>query len=78
MNGISGLVKDTLPNYLSSLPIPDSFTGWFKLSCKCNNHIHITPHSITFAPAFLQFEVQKSLENVTFCYSNWREIGDSE
>ncbi|XP_055385161.1 CDGSH iron-sulfur domain-containing protein 2 homolog [Condylostylus longicornis] len=26
------LIKETLPNYLSNLPIPDSFGGWFKLS----------------------------------------------
>jgi len=31
MEALSGLVKVTLPNYLSNLPIPDSFTGWFKL-----------------------------------------------
>lgn len=34
MEALSSLVKVTLPNYLSSLPIPDSFTGWFKLGCK--------------------------------------------
>lgn len=34
MEALSGLVKVTLPNYLSSLPIPNSFTGWFKLGCK--------------------------------------------
>jgi hypothetical protein len=31
MEPISGAVKVTLPNYLSGLPIPDSFGGWFKL-----------------------------------------------
>lgn len=31
MEALSSLVKVTLPNYLSNLPIPDSFTGWFKL-----------------------------------------------
>ncbi|KAL7729378.1 hypothetical protein ACLKA6_008944 [Drosophila palustris] len=34
MEPISHLVKSTLPNYLSNLPIPDSFGGWFKLSFK--------------------------------------------
>ncbi|KAI8045360.1 CDGSH iron-sulfur domain-containing protein 2 homolog [Drosophila gunungcola] len=34
MEGISQLVKSTLPNYLSNLPIPDSIGGWFKLSFK--------------------------------------------
>ena len=29
---LGSLVKTTIPNYLSDLPIPDSFTGWFKLS----------------------------------------------
>uniref|UniRef100_A0A1A9VVV1 CDGSH iron-sulfur domain-containing protein 2 homologue n=1 Tax=Glossina austeni TaxID=7395 RepID=A0A1A9VVV1_GLOAU len=29
---MAGLIKTTLPNYLSGLPIPDTFTGWFKLS----------------------------------------------
>lgn len=31
---MSSLVKVTLPNYLSNLPIPDSFTGWFRLGGK--------------------------------------------
>lgn len=34
MEALSGLVKVTLPNYLSNLPIPNSFTGWFKLGSK--------------------------------------------
>ncbi|EDW39063.1 GL13882 [Drosophila persimilis] len=34
MEPISHVVKSSLPNYLSSLPIPDSFGGWFKLSFK--------------------------------------------
>ncbi|KAH8318878.1 hypothetical protein KR074_008813 [Drosophila pseudoananassae] len=34
MEPLSQLVKSTLPNYLSNLPIPDSFGGWFKLSFK--------------------------------------------
>jgi len=34
MESLSQLVKSTLPNYLSNLPIPDSVGGWFKLSCK--------------------------------------------
>jgi hypothetical protein len=31
MEVISRVVKVTLPNYLSGLPIPDSIGGWFKL-----------------------------------------------
>ncbi|EDV90754.1 CDGSH iron-sulfur domain-containing protein 2 homolog [Drosophila grimshawi] len=34
MEPISHLVKSSLPNYLSSLPVPDSLGGWFKLSFK--------------------------------------------
>ncbi|XP_037912450.1 CDGSH iron-sulfur domain-containing protein 2 homolog [Hermetia illucens] len=34
MEGLSTLIKSTLPNYLSNLPIPNSFTGWFKLGFK--------------------------------------------
>lgn len=41
METLSGLVKVTLPNYLSNLPIPDSFTGWFKLGCKYWAHLII-------------------------------------
>lgn len=37
MEALSSLVKVTLPNYLSNLPIPDSITGWFKLGCKLQN-----------------------------------------
>ena len=32
MKVMSNLVKETLPNYLHSLPIPDSLSGWFSLS----------------------------------------------
>ncbi|XP_059056762.1 CDGSH iron-sulfur domain-containing protein 2 homolog [Achroia grisella] len=31
---ISNLVKNTIPNYLSSLPIPDTFGGWFQLGVR--------------------------------------------
>uniref|UniRef100_A0A1B0GLK5 CDGSH iron-sulfur domain-containing protein 2 homologue n=1 Tax=Lutzomyia longipalpis TaxID=7200 RepID=A0A1B0GLK5_LUTLO len=31
---LSSLVKETLPNYLSNLPIPDTFGGWFRLGFK--------------------------------------------
>lgn len=34
MELLSTLVKSTIPNYLSGLPIPNSFGGWFKLGCK--------------------------------------------
>ncbi|XP_030369915.1 CDGSH iron-sulfur domain-containing protein 2 homolog [Scaptodrosophila lebanonensis] len=34
MEPISHLIKQSLPNYLSSLPIPDTIGGWFKLSLK--------------------------------------------
>ncbi|XP_023339436.1 CDGSH iron-sulfur domain-containing protein 2 homolog [Eurytemora carolleeae] len=31
MQLVNHLVKDSLPNYLSSLPIPDTILGWFSL-----------------------------------------------
>ena len=31
MEAISTLVRVSLPNYLSNLPIPSSFGGWFSL-----------------------------------------------
>ena len=31
MEAISSLVKVSLPEYLSNLPIPNSFGGWFSL-----------------------------------------------
>jgi hypothetical protein len=31
MQAVSSLVKVTLPRYLSDLPLPDSFGGWFSL-----------------------------------------------
>ncbi|XP_022909178.1 CDGSH iron-sulfur domain-containing protein 2 homolog [Onthophagus taurus] len=34
MQPFAGLVKTTIPNYLSGLPIPDSIGGWFKLGFK--------------------------------------------
>ncbi|ALC44606.1 CG1458 [Drosophila busckii] len=32
--GVSNFIKSTFPNYLSNLPVPDSFGGWFQLSFK--------------------------------------------
>ncbi|GAB0092511.1 CDGSH iron-sulfur domain-containing protein 2 homolog [Sergentomyia squamirostris] len=29
-----GFVRESLPNYLSNLPIPDTFGGWFRLGFK--------------------------------------------
>jgi len=34
MQSLSSLVKTTIPDYLSNLPIPDSFGGFFKLGVK--------------------------------------------
>lgn len=34
METVSGLVKVTLPNYLSGLPIPNTIGGWFRLGCE--------------------------------------------
>ncbi|XP_019878568.1 CDGSH iron-sulfur domain-containing protein 2 homolog [Aethina tumida] len=34
MHLLSSLVKETVPNYLSGLPIPDTIGGWFKLGIK--------------------------------------------
>ncbi|KAL1139533.1 hypothetical protein AAG570_006516 [Ranatra chinensis] len=34
MHPISTLVKTSIPNYLSGLPIPDTIGGWFKLGVK--------------------------------------------
>ncbi|XP_038223035.1 CDGSH iron-sulfur domain-containing protein 2 homolog [Zerene cesonia] len=32
MNSVSVLIKESIPNYLTGLPIPESFDGWFRLS----------------------------------------------
>merc|ERR1712221_12929 len=32
MNCVSHLVKESIPNYLHNLPIPDTLLGWFSLS----------------------------------------------
>lgn len=42
METLSSLVKVSVPNYLSSLPIPNSFGGWFKLGCMCCRVTHFT------------------------------------
>lgn len=34
MQLVSNLVKITIPNYLASLPIPDTVGGWFRLGGK--------------------------------------------
>lgn len=31
MHGLAHLIRETIPNYLRDLPVPDSFTGIFKL-----------------------------------------------
>lgn len=33
MQCVHSLIKTTIPNYLSGLPIPNSIGGWFKLGC---------------------------------------------
>lgn len=35
MYPISTLVKESVPNYLKNLPIPDSIGGWFRLGGEC-------------------------------------------
>jgi len=32
MQVVNHIVKESLPNYLANLPIPDTILGWFKLS----------------------------------------------
>ncbi|KAF7265441.1 hypothetical protein GWI33_021100 [Rhynchophorus ferrugineus] len=34
MQPVASLVKISIPSYLSNLPIPDSFGGWFRLGFK--------------------------------------------
>ncbi|CAG9863647.1 unnamed protein product [Phyllotreta striolata] len=34
MQLVAQLVKESIPNYLSSLPIPDTIGGWFRLGIK--------------------------------------------
>lgn len=48
MQPFASLIKVTIPNYLSGLPIPDSIGGWFRLGCK---YILLYPFSI---PLFLK------------------------
>lgn len=42
MSTLSSLIRVSIPNYLAGLPVPDTFTGWFKLgSMKVNrNSMH--------------------------------------
>lgn len=54
MELISSLVKTTIPNYLSGLPIPATFGGWFKLGCKCIKIIFIVRES-TFSNPLLKY-----------------------
>lgn len=41
MHLLSSLVKETVPNYLSGLPIPDTIGGWFKLGSKTLHNIQL-------------------------------------
>lgn len=34
MSTLSSLIRVSIPNYLAGLPVPDTFTGWFKLGIK--------------------------------------------
>lgn len=40
MQPFAYLVKESLPNYLANLPIPNTFGGWFRLGCKNGNVIN--------------------------------------
>ncbi|KAG5673985.1 hypothetical protein PVAND_003981 [Polypedilum vanderplanki] len=66
MEFLSSFVKSTLPNYLSSLPIPNSFTGIFKLGFK--DYVALIPPTVAtagfvyitylaFCPAANQFTI---------------------
>jgi len=44
MNAVSHLVKESLPNYLKNLPIPDSVLGWFSLSI--GDWVRIVPFGV--------------------------------
>lgn len=46
---LSSLVKETIPNYLAGLPIPDSFGGWFRLGGKHQwDHAYIIFYEVLF------------------------------
>jgi len=34
MSTLSTFIRVSIPNYLAGLPVPDTFTGWFKLGIK--------------------------------------------
>jgi len=34
MSALSSLIRVSIPNYFAGLPVPDTFTGWFKLGVK--------------------------------------------
>lgn len=39
MNMLATLIRETIPNYLKNLPVPDSFAGIFQLGSKSSNII---------------------------------------
>lgn len=62
MEALSSLVKVTLPNYLSNLPIPDSFTGWFKLGSEYLNEISMN----FFRNSVNSFRISLNIRNLFF------------
>nr|CAG4649019.1 EOG090X0JRY [Polyphemus pediculus] len=41
MDKVSSLIRVSIPNYFAGLPIPDTFSGWFKLGIK--DWIYLVP-----------------------------------
>ena len=60
MNAVSHLVKESLPNYLHNLPIPDSFFGWFSLGI--TDWVKLVPFGVAVGGlSYLSLQVSRAL-----------------
>ena len=61
MNCVSNLVKESIPNYLHNLPIPDTILGWFSLSI--SDWARLVPFGVAVGGlSYLSLQV---------CFSSW-------
>ena len=60
MNAVSHLVKESLPNYLHNLPIPDSVLGWFSLSI--GDWVRLVPFGVAVGGlSYLTLQVRRNV-----------------
>ena len=57
MESVSNMIRVSLPNYFSNLPVPSSIGGWFSLSGKTRKWVVLCQNSLFSCLMKVKFEV---------------------